>query len=320
MSALTLRQRWQYSLKLASWPKLFVPMLLGGALGVHAEARHGTLEPARATVIALALALLALCNVATIVWLNDYADQRVDALKRTLLPQAGSPKTIFDGLLSARALLIAGVAAASLTVALAAWLTWWTSRTLPLAGATLGLAVFAAYSLPPLRLNYRGGGELLEGFGVGVLYPLIGYWAHAGRSWDPELWLVLALAPLALASAVASGLSDEESDRAGGKRTVVTWLGNSRARLIVGWMMLASVLSLPCAALLLHGVPVWVALAPVVVLVLMGSRVRRLSPLATTGAFAEQARYKQALHHAIWLASLTLSLGLVSRVVSIVRA
>ena len=44
--------------------------------------------------------------------------------------------------------------------------------------------VFVAYTLPPLRLNYRGGGELLEMLGVGLALPLYNVYLQAGAMAD----------------------------------------------------------------------------------------------------------------------------------------
>ena len=60
--------------------------------------------------------------------------------------------------------------------------------------------------------------------------PWFNAYAQSGRAAGPELWVLSGYATASLASAVASGLSDEVSDRAGGKRTLVTMLGNALAR------------------------------------------------------------------------------------------
>ncbi|EAU66026.1 UbiA family prenyltransferase [Stigmatella aurantiaca] len=145
-------QRWVYALKPASWPKVFVPAVLGQAVGAASAGRL--------SVGALAFGLLwMVADVAFIVLLNDWGDREVDALKRRMFPRGCSPKTIPDGILPARALLVAGLGAGGLALLLAGAAGALLERPLLLPLAALGLFVFAAYSLPPLRLNYRGGGE-----------------------------------------------------------------------------------------------------------------------------------------------------------------
>ncbi|MFY0580090.1 hypothetical protein ACN28S_42830 [Cystobacter fuscus] len=144
---------------------------------------------------------------------------------------------------------------------------------------------------------------MLEMVGVGGVLPVLHAYAQCGqwapqtlRTWAPGL---LALCP---ASALASGLSDEESDRAGGKRTFTTWLGNAAVRR-------ASDGLLPMGAVF------WISRGPLGFLAALpvlffGVRAWRKSPGAVTNAFAAQGAYKLELHRAIWWGTLVLS-GLV---------
>jgi 1,4-dihydroxy-2-naphthoate octaprenyltransferase len=296
------RQRWVYALKPASWPKVFVPALLGQALG----AAHA----GRVSVGALAFGLLwMVADVAFIVLLNDWGDREVDALKRRMFPRGCSPKTIPDGILPARAVLAAGLGAGVVALLLAAAAGFLLERPMLLPLAALGLSVFAAYTLPPLRLNYRGGGELLEMVGVGAVLPVLHAYAQCGVWAPPELKLVLpGLLALCLSSALASGLSDEESDRAGGKRTFTTVLGNPVSRR-------ASEVLLVLGALLWLGAAGWARGALLQGSLVLGAlltlffaaRVWRKSPAAVTNAFGAQGAYKLELHRAIWWGSTLLS-------------
>lgn len=287
-------RRWVYAAKPASWPKLLVPSLLGQGLGVAAT---GRLDAA-----ALLLGLLfSVFDLLFIVYLNDWGDRDVDRIKRRLFPDGCSPKTIPDGILPAHQLLFAGLLAGGLALTTA----FVGATLLPRPGlglaAALCLGIFVAYTLPPVRLNYRGGGELLEMVGVGVALPLLHAFLQAGRLDDPRLLQVLpGFALLSLASAIASGLSDEVSDRKGGKRTFATLLGNRLARAgcelsagfgIVAWMVAASLAPVPTS---------WPLMVGAVVATYHLREVRRASDDAVTNAFRAQARYKLHLHRAIW--------------------
>jgi len=287
--------RWRHAIKLASWPKILVPALLGQAIGV---AVSGELrgEP---LVFGVAFSVL---DTVFIVLSNDWGDREVDAIKRRMFPEGCSPKTIPDRILPARHVLAAGLAAGVLALAIAAL----AERVLPgRHGLTLGalgcLALFVAYTFRPLRLNYRGGGELLEAIGVGVALPWWNAYLQAGRAPWPLGALLAGFFLMSLGSAVASGLSDEESDRAGGKHTFTTHFGNGPARRLseaslvggaVAWALVGPfvVVTAPFATV---GFPAaWVALHAV--------RARRLGQAAVTNAFAAQGLYKQALHRGIW--------------------
>ncbi|WP_257463139.1 prenyltransferase [Archangium lipolyticum] len=302
VGSMSLAARWWYALKPASWPKVFVPALFGQAVGAATTGRL--------SVGALVFgAVWMLADVAFVVLLNDWGDREVDVLKRRMFPQGCSPKTIPDGILPAGAVLAAGLGAGvvALLVAWAAGLALGRPLLLPL--AALGLFVFVAYTLPPLRLNYRGGGELLEMVGVGGVLPALHAYAQCG-DWAPA-WL-LALAPgmlaLSLSSALASGLSDEESDRAGGKRTFTTLLGNAAVRVSAEVLLALGALLWLVVACLTEDAPPPVAVVPAVLLTLLfGGRSVRKSPGAVTNAFGAQSAYKAELHRAIWWGTVTLS-------------
>lgn len=283
--------RWLYALKPASWPKLLVPMLLGQAIGFAAGERF-------AWSGALFGGLFTGFGLGFIVLLNDWGDREIDALKRRLLPEAGSPKTIPDGILTAGQVLGAG-----LTTGVVALATAFVGADLldrPWLGAmgVGAMLVFVAYTLPPVRLNYRGGGELLEMLGVGAVLPWINAYAQSGVLVPEGVRWLPGFALLSLASAIASGLGDELSDREGGKTTVVTTLGNPAARRLAELSVLAGAAAWALAAL---GASRPSAVAPSLAAVLWGYLgMRRHGAAALTHAFAEQARYKQALHRAIW--------------------
>jgi 1,4-dihydroxy-2-naphthoate octaprenyltransferase/chlorophyll synthase len=119
---------------------------------------------------------------------------------------------------------------------------------------------------------------------------------------------------LSFASAVASGLGDEVSDREGGKTTVATRAGNAIARSTsevatfyggVAWAI-GSALS-PSAP------PVW-TVAPSLLAVAAGYRgMRAWSGRAVTNAFPAQAVYKRHLHRAVWYGTTFLSVAILAR-------
>jgi 1,4-dihydroxy-2-naphthoate octaprenyltransferase/chlorophyll synthase len=301
--------RIRFALKPASWPKLLAPMLLGQALGVHAALRAGHFDPGQGTWVLVFGVVLSILNLAYIVLLNDFADREVDALKRRMFPDAGSPKTIYDGVLSAKQVLFLGLSAGALTLLLSAVMALWLSNPWFLLGILVGLLVFWSYSLPPLRMNYRGGGELLETFGVGVVFPWIFYCAQSGRVFGAELLLLAGTTTLALSSAVASGLSDEESDRRGGKHTVVTALGNRMARRLI---LSALALCVPVWVLtgLISPLPLWLTASAAAFVALGYLSVQRKNVGAERGEFARLSKLKLALHVTVWGGQLVLA-GLV---------
>lgn len=295
--------RWRFALEPASWPKLLVPMLLGHGLGVDAT---GTLSW---TALALGLGLTALF-VVYVVCLDDFGDRHVDTLKRRMFPET-SPKTIPDGVLHPRQLLIAGLLSGLGAVGVALVASFVMARPLLAPLMLAAVATFAAHSLPPLRLNSRGGGELLEMFGVGLLLPLLSSYLQSGALLPPSAALLIGWTVLALASAVASGLSDEESDRAGGKRTVVTVLGNASARQLVnGAALLGPLMWLGAAWLVDGGPPRPIGIFAAVVALDEWWTLRERSGSAVTNAFTAQGEYERALHAVLRRSGLAWAVGL----------
>ncbi|HEU4533400.1 MAG TPA: UbiA family prenyltransferase, partial [Polyangiaceae bacterium] len=293
-------RRWLYALKPASWPKLLVPALFGQALGY---AQTGSFSTA-----GLAFgALFTVCDLVYIVLLNDWGDREVDALKRRLFPDGCSPKTIPDGILPATHVLAAGLAAGLALLATALAADARLGRPGLVVASALSLALFASYTFRPFALNYRGGGELLEMAGVGVVLPWLNAYLQGGRALGP---LYLALLPgcalLALASALASGLSDEASDRQGGKTTATTSLGNRPVRAAIEALVALGALAWAAAAAA-PAVPAWAVAPALVALAWHGRALRAASGAAVTNAFRAQGAYKGHLHRAVWQATLWLS-------------
>ena len=311
-ATLSPRQRWLYALKPQSWPKLLVPALLGQALGISATGQIA--------LRGLALgALFTALDACYIVFLNDWGDREVDAIKRQMFPHGGSPKTICDGILPAGQVLAAGISAGIAAFAVAcissALLHRW--ELAAIGGACLLL--FSSYSLPPIRLNYRGGGELLEAVGVGIALPAFNAYTPGGAAGAlarTSLAVLPAFVFLSIASAIASGLSDEESDRAGGKSTIATRLGNRRARAVVELFCAAAIVAWGIASWCMpHVLPLWVSLPAISIVFFQLLRLRDVSPRAVTNAFREQGAYKTQLHRGIWFgtAALAVLLGIASR-------
>jgi 1,4-dihydroxy-2-naphthoate octaprenyltransferase len=287
-------ERWLYALKPASWPKLVVPALFGQVLGAT-EADGLDL---RAFGWGLGFTVLGL---GFIVMLNDWGDRNVDVIKRKMFPDECSPKTIPDGILDRRAVGVAGLVFGGAALIAAAGAEVALQRPIAFEAGLLCMLVFVAYTLPPIRLNYRGGGEFLEMLGVGMALPLYNVYLQAGAI-VPRAWpWVAGFSVLSLASGIASGLSDEESDRAGGKRTFASIYGNARARrLTETCVLLGAGIWLTAWSFRAAWVPVW-AVAPALAIVVWNFiSMRKVSNLAVTNAFQAQGAYKRFLHRAIW--------------------
>ncbi len=295
-------EKWSYAAKPKSWPKLIVPMALGQALGAYLA---GGVDGA-ALIFGV---LFVVADLLYIVFLNDWADAQVDTIKRRMFPEGCSPKTIPDGILGANALLLAGLVAGAVALVVAFAFGALLERPWLLSASATALAVFWAYTLPPLRLNYRGGGELLEGLGVGFVLPWLNAYAQSGQVWSEIYGLLGPFVVLSLGSAIASGLADERSDIEGGKTTVASVFGNRVARRTVEVLVVLGVLG--WVLIPIPEVPSWVRFLGAGVAAAFLPRLWAKTHAAVTDAFRAQGLYKQELHRAIWFAGTAVAVVLV---------
>lgn len=303
---LSLRERWLYALKPGSWPKLLVAALLGQAMGVAAT---GELR-LPALLAGFAFTML---HLSFVVLLNDWGDQDVDALKRRLYPELCSPKTIVDNILEARSVLLGGLGAGLSAVGVAVAAQIWLGLPGLAWGAVVCLLLFWAYTLPPLRLNYRGGGELLEMVGVGFALPWWNAYLQSGQASPPGMVLLPAFLLLALSSALASGLSDEPSDRLGGKRTFTVLFGAIAVRQTVEGLVLGAMIVWALLPLLAPGAVPGLLLAPAVLVMAAEFReLREAGNSAEIDSYVGITRYKDHLHHCIWRSTTALSVLLIA--------
>ncbi len=182
------------------------------------------------------------------------ADQGVTDEERS--PFSGGKRVIVDGLLTRRQTAV--VAAAFYLVAIAAGLVIVLVRepaVLWLGMVGVGLAFF--YHAPPLRLAYRGLGELAVALSYG---PVIAAGTYLVQRHDISAGVLWASLPLGLAVGAFLWINefpDARADAAAGKRTLVVRLGRRRAA--HGFVALVAVAFVALAALPAVGLPplVW---------------------------------------------------------------
>lgn len=227
-------QHWKVAVKPQAFAKMALPMGVGLAMGYGG----GGAVYWPAVSAGLALALLAQISI---VLLNDYADRRADRLHRRDFPQTLEPRVLADGLLRPWSVLAAGALAAGLLLG-GGWALHLWGRGQALWLCLGGLALLWAYSYAPFKLNYRGGGEILEAVGVGGLLPWTGYYVYSGDL-DGFPWgLAVPVLLLSLAGALRSGLAHVAADARTGKRTVAVWLGPAATQRLVLYLHVTAVI------------------------------------------------------------------------------
>jgi 1,4-dihydroxy-2-naphthoate octaprenyltransferase len=206
----------------------FVPVLLGLAIA----ARHGSFDwlTALLTVLGASFAHLA-ANVT-----NDIFDELSGADRENGNPTqfSGGSRVVFYGLLSMRQLSLVAAVLYSVAVAtgllLLALRPSWALLWIGLAG----VIVAYSYTGPPLKLVYRGLGEIAVAVGFGPIMLLGAYVVQIGQmAWEP----FVASLPVAILIALilyVNEIPDRRSDAVAGKRTLVVRWSPSTVRTIYG--------------------------------------------------------------------------------------
>ncbi len=240
--------------------------------------------------------------------MNDYADVDVDRIKRAMFPEHCSPKTIPDGILTENQVLSLGLLSMSFVLFIGI-IAFWFFYAISISGVLLSIATFWMYSLRPFRLNYRGGGELLEAIGISIVIPFTIFQLFGTTlSTKDFVWLISSFF-LSLSSAIASGLSDESSDKIGGKRTIVAIFGCKKATLFLiisfslGFGMLVGVLLAQENTISIVSGSILSFVGIILITTMFG-----IAENVQTNAFAVITQLKNFLHKGIWYILLFISL------------
>ncbi len=160
---------------------------------------------------------------------NDYHDRNSDRIAGRTFFSGGSGVLLEHRELEKAALRIAqALLSLSFMAALAFTITYGFSAAF-LIFATAGGLLGWFYSAPPLKLSYRGLGEVATALAAGLIMPGMGYFVVAGEL-DP--WFATLSAPLifyGLYFILTVEIPDFEADRAARKMNIVTRIGVKKA-------------------------------------------------------------------------------------------
>jgi 1,4-dihydroxy-2-naphthoate octaprenyltransferase len=164
---------------------------------------------------------------------NDYFDVDVDKYDKPTLFTGGSGVLVDDPGLRKPAKWIA-ITLILCSLALGIIFTMMYSFPIWFLGfVVLGNLLGWFYSAPPLRLAYRGLGELSMTISIGLLIPGLGFLVTSGQlNWD-GLVFILPLTLYGLAFIINVEIPDMESDRLGNKRTWVARKGRSFGFIVI---------------------------------------------------------------------------------------
>jgi 1,4-dihydroxy-2-naphthoate polyprenyltransferase len=254
------RRLWQGFARLAD-PKISITSLCCMTIGGAVVAAEATLDWTWLVITGLALFCI---EVAKNAWgdifdFDSGNDQAVAAADRT--PFSGGKRVLVDGLLTraqtwamAFGFTMVGCTLGAAIVLLQAPEALW----IGIAGLVFGWS----YHGPPLRLVYRGLGELDVVLCYGPLISLATYVVQMRAwSWD-VLRLSLPLGVFTAAFLLTNEFPDYLADVQANKRNIVARLGRRRASRALPWVYAAGFTFAAALPWLGHPFPVWLGLLP----------------------------------------------------------
>lgn len=179
-----------------------------------------------------------------IVYGNDYSDYETDKLNKTYTPFTGGSRVLVEQDLDKQSLLFGAVLMAILSLIVGAYLSYMLSNWSISLLVVGGILLLHSYSFKPMKISYKGFGELLQMIGVGLVLPLIGYLAQGGAIEKFPFFIMAIILPSQLAMAISTSLPDEPSDKLSSKRTTVVILGQSKSKFLIVLLYSISLISI----------------------------------------------------------------------------
>jgi 1,4-dihydroxy-2-naphthoate octaprenyltransferase len=229
---------WIKALRLQFYPMTFAAYT-AGALGASSQGYSFN-----SLLFWLGYGWLFLLEVAT-VFTNDYFDFQTDKQNKFFGPFNGGSRVLVEGELRQEDLKRGALVALGLSILTALLLL------INLPGPGLATALFVlvffivtlGYTVPPLKLSYRGLGELDVAFTHSIAVILAGYLFMGGSLSAPLPWLLsIPLFLAILPSIILAGVPDYEADKAASKKTLAVRLGRrGAAKLAAAITLLAAI-------------------------------------------------------------------------------
>ncbi|MFQ5979508.1 MAG: UbiA family prenyltransferase [Candidatus Heimdallarchaeota archaeon] len=215
---------WVRALRAPFFTATIIPMLLGIAIAFQ---ETGEWNP----FLALVTLFGGVCVHAGTNLSNDYFDHLSgnDELNRWATPFNGGSRIIQAGLFSPLKVLLAALACFGIGSIVAFYLNDVHPDNTILIVLAIALILGFFYTADPLKIGYRGAGEVAVAIGFGPLAVLCAYYVQTG---DLSLVPLFASIPVAILIGIVlfvNEFQDEEADAAVGKNTLVVRLGKFKA-------------------------------------------------------------------------------------------
>lgn len=245
------RSPWYRAARLQLHTIGFTPLLLGNIAAWYEQGYFIWPRFILSLLIGLLLHLIT-------AFVNDVADIRTDEANLSRTPFSGGSGVVVEGQLS-RFDLIKG---AGLMALLSMVLTGVMIFALQVHWGVLffvgwGIISATGYSLPPIKLAYRGGGEFLVLVTYSVALVWAGYFVQSGPTYSSLIWVLSTPVGFAVFSLITiTQFPDLDADRKAQKRSLVIMFGVKRTLRIVSLAIVLSMFSV-MVFLLTGSIPFW---------------------------------------------------------------
>ncbi len=226
---------WFEELRAPFFTASVIPVLVGTSL---AYATDNVFDPVLFVLAVLGMVSLhAGANIA-----NDYFDHKSgnDWLNKNVTPFSGGSQLIQQGLLSPRSVLVMALISLSIGGIIGIAILFMVRSVFILVLGLAGLLGGFFYTAPPVRLGYRGIGEVIIGLLFG-LFPVYGSYYLQTRAIDfVPVVPGLIIAMLIFLVILINEFPDAPADSAVGKKTLVVILGEKPAASCYKFILLGS--------------------------------------------------------------------------------
>ena len=224
-------------------PKISLASIASLALGTLAAARDGAIAYGWLAVTVFAILAIEAAKNASGDVIDFDSGVDLDVRPQERSPFSGGKRVIVDGLLTRRDTAMVAAAGYAAGIAGGVAIALLREPRVWLLGL-IGVACAFFYHAPPLRLSYRGFGELAVAACYGPLVACGAYLVQRGSVHGPVVPLSFLLGVLIAAFLWVNEFPDRRADAAAGKRTLVVRLGTRRAEVVF-----AGLETIPFAAL-----------------------------------------------------------------------
>lgn len=249
-----------------TWSASFVPMAIGYVCAFVNIGETPSVEGVFWIVVSFTAMILIETGKHAVNDLVDYRsgnDIAVDEEHRT--PFSGGKKVLLAGILTEKETAAVAVLTLGAAAVMGLAIVWfWTPRIFWIGVA--GVVISVIYTLPPVKLCYRGLGEVAVGITYGPLILMGAYLMFAEDQWLFPLMLSLHIGYLITNVLVINEYPDYEADVAAGKKNLIARVGKQRGLRWYGGIFVASYVPLVILSLYIKEV-LW--LVPLVLVPLM---------------------------------------------------